>query len=107
MTSSVRPAATERVDDARARRAPEQPTGIAVAGLTSFSSFAYRYLFVGTMLTMSGYFMQQLAQDWLVYDLTGSPTRLGIVSYAGGIPMLLLSLRPTCWSIAYSGLCES
>ena len=29
---------------------------------------------------------------WLVYDLTGSPTWLGIVSFASGIPMLVLSL---------------
>ena len=36
--------------------------------------------------------MQQVAQGWLVYGLTGSPTWLGIVSFAGGIPMLVLSL---------------
>src|SRR5215210_5555910 len=62
------------------------------AGLTPFASTAYRYLFIGTVLTMTGYFMQQVAQSWLIYDLTGSPTWLGIISFTGGIPMLVLSL---------------
>ena len=33
-----------------------------------------------------------MAQGWLIYDLTGSPTWLGIVSFANGIPMLVLAL---------------
>ena len=41
---------------------------------------------------MTGNFMQQVAQGWLIYDLTGSPTWLGIVSFARGIPMLVLAL---------------
>jgi len=95
--SSVTPAEDVRASDARADDAPggraaDRPKGGARSGLTPFSSIAYRYLFAGTMLTMSGYFMQQVAQGWLVYELTGSPTWLGIVSFAGGIPMLMLSL---------------
>src|SRR5205823_2078901 len=62
------------------------------AGLAPFSSVAYRYLFVGTALTMTGYFMQVVGQGWLIYDLTGSPTWLGIVSFASGIPLLVLAL---------------
>jgi MFS family permease len=41
---------------------------------------------------MAGYFAQVVAQGWLIYDLTGSPTWLGIVSFANGIPMLVLAL---------------
>ena len=67
------------------------PSG-AFAGLTPLSSRAYRYLFAGTALTMTGYFMQQVAQGWLIYDLTASATWLGIVAFAGGIPMLVLAL---------------
>src|SRR5438067_7050894 len=62
------------------------------AGLSPFESMAYRYLFVGTALTMTGNFMQQVAQGWLIYDLTNSPTWLGVVSFARGIPMLVLAL---------------
>src|SRR5829696_5755039 len=61
-------------------------------GLAPFQSRAYRFLFVGTMLTMTGNFMQQVAQGWLIYDLTSSPTWLGIVSFARGLPMLILAL---------------
>src|SRR4051794_1940548 len=68
-----------------------RPSG-GLAGLTPFQSHAYRFLFVGTALTMAGYFMQQVAQGWLIYDLTGSPTWLGIVGFANGIPMLVLAL---------------
>jgi predicted MFS family arabinose efflux permease len=41
---------------------------------------------------MTGNFMQMVAQGWLIYDLTDSPTWLGIVSFARGLPMLLLAL---------------
>src|SRR4051812_11210022 len=72
-----------------------QPTSRSsggMAGLAPFESRAYRFLFVGTMLTMTGNFMQQVAQGWLIYDLTSSPTWLGVVSFARGIPMLVLAL---------------
>jgi MFS family permease len=63
-----------------------------MAGLAPLASSGYRYLFIGTTLTMAGYFAQVVAQGWLIYDLTGSPTWLGIVSFANGIPMLVLAL---------------
>jgi predicted MFS family arabinose efflux permease len=76
----------------RAREQRDGSAGGAFAGLRPFSSRAYRYLFIGTMLTMTGNFMQMVAQGWLIYDLTSSPTWLGIVSFARGIPMLVLAL---------------
>src|SRR3954453_10215956 len=72
-----------------------QPTSRGAGGMAGrepFHSRAYRFLFVGTMLTMTGNFMQQVAQGWLIYDLTDSPTWLGVVSFARGIPMLILAL---------------
>src|SRR5215210_7897073 len=86
VTTSNAPA-PDRLGHEPARR----PTG-AFAGLAPLSSPAYRYLFVGTALTLGGYFMQVVAQGWLVYELTGSPSWLGIVSFAGGIPLLVLAL---------------
>ena len=67
-------------------------SGTTFNGLRPFASRAYRYLFVGTALTMTGNFMQQVAQGWLIYDLTNSPSWLGIVSFARGLPMLILAL---------------
>ncbi len=92
MTSPIQPPSELDAAADGGGRGPVRPAWGAVAGLTPFASTAYRYLFVATMLTMSGYFMQQVAQGWLIYDLTGSPTWLGIVSFSGGIPMLVLSL---------------
>jgi MFS family permease len=63
-----------------------------MGGLAPLASAGYRALFIGTTLTMAGYFAQIVAQGWLIYDLTGSPTWLGIVSFANGIPMLVLAL---------------
>ena len=72
--------------------APERRSEGAFVGLAPLRSAPYRYLLVGTVLTMAGNFMQQVAQGWLIYELTDSPTWLGITSFARGIPMLLLSL---------------
>ena len=36
--------------------------------------------------------MQSTAQQWLVYRLTGSQLKLGTVTFAGFLPVLLLSL---------------
>ena len=93
MTLAIGTAARDRSGGrARAEVGPRRRPGGSLAGLTPFSSVPYRYLFVGTALTMTGYFMQQVAQGWLIYDLTASPTWLGIVGFASGIPMLVLAL---------------
>ncbi|MGE3268619.1 MAG: MFS transporter [Chloroflexota bacterium] len=81
--------------DAEPSSAPAPPGGrrrSLPGGLAPFASPGFRALFAGTTLTMAGYFMQVVAQGWLVYDLTGSPTWLGIVAFANGIPMLFLAL---------------
>jgi MFS family permease len=62
------------------------------SALAPFSSPAYRYLWIGSVITMSGQMMQMVAQGWLVYQLTDSPTWLGIASFARGLPMLVLAL---------------
>lgn len=36
--------------------------------------------------------MQTVAQGWLVYQLTGSPLAVGVVSFASSLPVLLFSL---------------
>jgi MFS family permease len=42
--------------------------------------------------------MQQIALAWLVYRLTGSPFMLGLVTFAGNIPILLLAPFGGVWS---------
>ena len=44
---------------------------------------------MGQVVSASGSFLQQTAIGWLVLELTGSPSDLGLVLAAGGIPSLL------------------
>lgn len=50
----------------------------------------FRRYFIGQVASASGTFVQQTAIGWLVLQLTGSASDLGLVLAAGGIPSLLL-----------------
>lgn len=52
----------------------------------------YRLYFFGQLVSMVGTWMQQTAQGWLVYRLTGSGALLGLVVAAGQLPSLFLGL---------------
>jgi MFS family permease len=52
----------------------------------------FRLFFVGQLISVSGSWMQSTAQQWLVYRLTESQLSLGAVTFAGFVPVLLLSL---------------
>jgi MFS family permease len=52
----------------------------------------YRLFFIGQFISLTGTWMQNVAQAWLVYELTNSPFKLGVVSFAAGVPVLLFSL---------------
>jgi MFS family permease len=61
----------------------------------TFRAFQHRnYLlwFVGQGISLIGTWMQTMAQQVLVYQLTGSATSLGIISFIGLIPLIPLSL---------------
>lgn len=58
----------------------------------AFKHHNYRLWFVGQLTSLSGTWMQNVAQPWLVYDLTKSPMYLGIVSFSSAVPTLLFSL---------------
>ncbi|NLP04332.1 MFS transporter [Candidatus Fermentibacteria bacterium] len=50
----------------------------------------YRLYFSGQIVSMTGTWMQRVAEGWLVYRLTGSALALGTVRFAGQLPSLLL-----------------
>ena len=66
----------------------------------------FRLYFAGQVVSASGTFLQQTAIGWLVLELTGSPSKLGLVLAAGGIPSLLfgpwVGRWPTGWTYAAS-----
>jgi MFS family permease len=59
-----------------------------------FRSFAFRnfrLFFGGQIISLTGTWMQTIAQAWLVYRMTGSSLLLGTVGFAGQIPVFLLA----------------
>ena len=51
----------------------------------------FRWYFGGQLISISGSWMQVLAQGWLVFQLTHSELALGVVAGAAGIPSIFLS----------------
>ena len=51
----------------------------------------YRLFFCGQIISLIGTWMQSIAQAWLVYRLTQSSLLLGLVGFAGQIPVLLFA----------------
>ena len=52
----------------------------------------FRIFWVGLVVSVIGSWMQNAAQAWLVYELTGSSLWLGVVGACGSLPLLLLTL---------------
>lgn len=81
-----------------------QPPTDAIASAKPFSGLAkfrvmtralqhrnYRLFLSGQFLSLVGTWVQNVAQAWLVYRLTGSSVMLGLIGFAGQIPYLVLS----------------
>jgi MFS family permease len=65
----------------------------AAMGRQTFASLAnpnYRRYFTGQAISLVGTWMQSVAQSWLVLELTGSGTALGLVVALQTLPVLLL-----------------
>ncbi|MCC7451701.1 MAG: MFS transporter [Anaerolineae bacterium] len=62
-----------------------------VSSLSALQSAAFRLYFAGQLVSVSGTWMQAIAQQVVVYDLTKSELTLGLVACAQGIPSLFLS----------------
>ncbi len=50
----------------------------------------FQLFFSGQFISLVGTWMQNIAQDWLVYRLTGSAVLLGVVGFVSQIPIFLL-----------------
>lgn len=58
--------------------------------LSSLRFRNFRLLFIGTVFSHTGDFMQAMAQSWLVWTMTSSPFLLGLVGFCQAAPRLLL-----------------
>ncbi|HSN41757.1 MAG TPA: MFS transporter [Burkholderiales bacterium] len=52
----------------------------------------------GQACALIGYWMQNIAQSWLLYRLTGSVALLGVLGFASSLPILLLAPFAGLWS---------
>jgi MFS family permease len=52
----------------------------------------------GQVIALIGYWMQSIAQSWLLYRMTGSAMLLGVLGFAGSVPILLLAPLAGLWS---------
>jgi MFS family permease len=52
----------------------------------------YRLWWSGQLVSLTGTWMQTVAQSWLVFQLTNSAFLLGLTGFIGSLPILLLSL---------------
>ncbi|MGQ9896057.1 MAG: MFS transporter [Acidobacteriota bacterium] len=60
--------------------------------LSAFAFRDYRLQWIGAFVSSIGSWVQQVAQAWLVLDLTSSPFYLGLDAFLGTAPMLSFSL---------------
>jgi MFS family permease len=60
-------------------------------GLKALHYYNFRLYFSGQAISLVGTWMQRIAVNWLVYTVTHSAFMLGLVAFAGQIPMLILS----------------
>ena len=71
------------------------PFGRRASELRTFESLGdrnFRWFFISTLGQFGGIQTQMLAMGFIVYELTGSPGRLGLVALVNAIPSLAFSL---------------
>jgi len=67
-----------------------RPSGLR-GMLRSLRHRNFQLFFSGQLISLIGTWMQNIAQAWLVYRLTGSSLQLGLVGFAGQIPVFLFA----------------
>jgi MFS family permease len=71
--------------------APSEKTGALANIFRALGHRNYRLFFGGQGISLIGTWMTRVATSWLVYELTGQDWILGIVSFAGQIPILIFA----------------
>jgi len=67
------------------------PTSRFPEALRALRHRNYQLFFAGQLISLIGTWMDQVAEAWLVYRLTGSALLLGTVAFASQIPVFLLA----------------
>jgi MFS family permease len=67
------------------------PASKLPAALRALRHRNYQLFFFGQLVSLTGTWMQSVAQSWLIYRMTGSAVLLGLVGFASQIPVFLLA----------------
>ena len=59
--------------------------------IRALRSRSYRLFVTGQLISLVGTWMQMVAQSWLIYRMTGSAALLGLLGFAGQIPVFVLA----------------
>ena len=59
--------------------------------IRALRSRSYRLFVAGQLISLVGTWMQMVAQSWLIYRMTGSAALLGLLGFAGQIPVFVLA----------------
>ncbi|MCC7367376.1 MAG: MFS transporter [Chloroflexi bacterium] len=92
MANEVRVSAS---DDLAVTAVPNAPSRSPFRLPDTFASLRhrnYRLLWSGTLISQSGDWMDQIALNWLVYDLTGSALALALLNMCRLVPITLFTL---------------
>lgn len=80
----------EQADGSGSLDAPARVDGGVLQSMLVYPAF--RMLMLGTLASSSAFWMYQVAVGWLALQMTDSPFFVGMAGFAGGIPLLLISL---------------
>jgi MFS family permease len=86
------PGATSSSASAKAIRDPTRARTPLPEGLRAFAHRDYRVFWFSQLFSLTGTWMQSLAQSWLVLSLTNSPAALGLIGVFQFGPTLILGL---------------
>ncbi len=83
---------TDPVSSPRKPKARSRLAGLR-QGFIAFTYRNYRLFWLGQLVSVTGTWMQSLAQSWLVYEILGaSPFQLGLVNVLQFLPVLILGI---------------
>jgi MFS transporter, DHA1 family, staphyloferrin A biosynthesis exporter len=94
MAHTIGPENRQREPPASGTLAPEahRPAAGLVQTLSAMANRDFRLLWLSTLGTGAGWWMDTVTRGWLIYQLTGSATQLGLVNAVRAVPFLLLGM---------------
>src|SRR3954465_483297 len=82
-------------------KSTQEPSGLR-SMLRAFRHRNFRLFFGGQSISLVGTWVQQISLSWTVYQLTHSSFLLGLVSFAGQLPLFVVTPFAGVWVDRFS-----